>query len=154
MAHEQLDKGIITEHARQAGMYQNPHLLLALIEIREAIEAQTDRLAGEQEHWGESAFVKLAADVSCLDQASGAQLHALHDGQARLGVLEESVHALEGRIAALEQTLQNVLDHQQETAKLVLELAAKLENVPAAGGAEAASVRIFAQSPGNSPTAG
>ncbi|MCU0916902.1 MAG: hypothetical protein MUC88_20430 [Planctomycetes bacterium] len=80
-------------------------LAIALIEISEAIEEQTDRLYDEQQEWDQSALAKLAKDVGVLTDAVGEQANKLD---------------------AFEQALQGVITHQGETAKLVQDLAEKV----------------------------
>ena len=236
--------------------YQDLCVLIALVEIREAIDAQTTRLGVEQEHWDQAAFAKLAQDVDlhrdildtvqatiCRTNAKlahdveehGGRLERLAEARSkfaeqynrtetlfsRVEALERSIQGQaqvnqimldvsrvqDGKIAALEQNeiavlhrkmaeltgrvvalegfnrkyelidrhvkelcgeingfsaqvqacmdaTKSVIDHQQETATLLTELAEKAGNVPAAGGAAGGGVRTFAQPPGGEPTAG
>lgn len=95
-------------------------LAIALVEIREAIEMQTQLLSGVQQDWDQAALARLFGIAERHDQGLGAQLHAIHDGQARLG-------AIEAKLDAFEQALQGVIHHQGETAKLMQALAERIE---------------------------
>jgi len=108
---------------------RTPALMLVLIEIREAIEAQTARLGGEQEQWDQGAIAKLSG-------ASSAQADIIVDIQTKLKEMarlqeeylhfkDEALRDLAGRIVALERALRHLQGHQQETAALLTELAGK-----------------------------
>lgn len=138
--------------------YSNMRIVLALIEIREAIEAQTKWMTGD---FGAShrdreleackncldEIEKLKERVDKLEASIRAHAHLLEaiersalqqDTEVRR--LRDTLCAFDkhftANVAALEKVLQGVVNHQTETAKLLQELTEKIEgNVPAAGGA-------------------
>jgi hypothetical protein len=90
-------------------------IAIALVEIREAIEAIARDGRGVDEHLLDKVNA-LEVKVKELEQWSiiqGAQLNKIAEQDARL--------------AALEQSVQSVIDHQGETAKLLTALAEKID---------------------------
>lgn len=106
------------QQAFAAGEYdrvQDSACVLALIEIREALEEETRVLAGEQYAYDGSALAKLGHDVTAAQDTVKAVAHVVKD--------------LLVRIEALEVALQSVIDHQGETAKLLTVLAERIDRM-------------------------
>ena len=126
--------------AKQLDNVYNSAAILAMIEIREAIEEQTaNKVDGELGEWDREAIAKLASEqnvfLTTVRDLSD-QLKGLATVSSReLRTLTQRAEALEAkvadvdpaRLAVLESAVQSIIQHQSETAHLLQELAAKID---------------------------
>jgi hypothetical protein len=76
-------------------------MVLCLMDLREAIEAQTARLCGEHDQWDESAVAKLASDHAGL----GRRLDSLERKIARMSEQYNELEGWKTRVEKIESQL-------------------------------------------------